>query len=90
MHSSFVVSSFLEVTDVQDFYSAGQGKASNDPQILIMYSIQAEKSMERDKSLICDLLSSVWLVGIKGSILIPWTVIFLFCSSPSLLLFMLV
>ena len=37
-----------------------------------------------------DLLSSVWLVGIKGSILIPWTVIFLFCSSPSLLLFMLV
>ena len=28
-----------------------------------------------------DLLSSVWLVGIKGSILIPWTVIFLFCSS---------
>jgi len=31
------------VTDVQDFYSAGQAKGSDDPQILIMYSIQAGK-----------------------------------------------
>lgn len=36
-------SSDLQVTDVQDFYSAGQAKGSDDPQILIMYSIQAGK-----------------------------------------------
>jgi len=32
------------VTDVQDFYSAGQAKGSDDPQILIMYSIQDGRS----------------------------------------------